>query len=55
MKKIIFYLFVLSGFTLYSQEVTFSSGTNYTDYSISGNNSFEASGSGSYFEIGYAK
>ena len=55
MKKLIFYLFVLSGFTLYAQEVTFSSGTNYTDYSISGNNSFEASGSGSYFEIGYAK
>ncbi|MDC1491845.1 hypothetical protein N8376_00630 [Flavobacteriaceae bacterium] len=55
MKKIIFYLAVLSAFTMFSQEVTFSVGTNYTDYSFDDNQDFEASGMGSHIDVGYTK
>jgi|TARA_B110000483_G_scaffold207209_1_gene252042 hypothetical protein len=55
MKKIIFYLTILSFLNIQSQEVAFNVGTNYTDYSFDANDDFEASGMGSHFEIGYTK
>ena len=63
MKKIIFYLTILSFTSIQSQEdvnipsqeVTFTVGTNYTDYSFDANDDFEATGMGSHFEIGYTK
>ena len=55
MKKIIFYLTILSFLNIQSQEVAFTVGTNYTDYSFDANDDFEASGMGSHFEMGYTK
>ena len=55
MKKIIFYLAILSFVNIQSQEVAFTVGTNYTDYSFDANDDFEATGMGSHFEIGYTK
>ena len=55
MKKIIFYLTILSFINIQSQEVAFTVGTNYTDYSFDANDDFEATGMGSHFEIGYTK
>ena len=55
MKKIIFYLTILSFISIQSQEVAFTVGTNYTDYSFDANDDFEATGMGSHFEIGYTK
>jgi hypothetical protein len=55
MKKIIFYLTILSFLNIQSQEVAFTVGTNYTDYSFDANDDFNASGMGSHFEIGYTK
>jgi len=55
MKKIIFYLTILSFLNIQSQEVVFTVGTNYTDYSFDANDDFEATGMGSHFEIGYTK
>ena len=42
MKKIIFYLTILSFISIQSQEVAFTVGTNYTDYSFDANDDFEA-------------
>ena len=55
MKKIIFYLTILSFLNIQSQEVAFTVGTNYTDYSFDANDDFKASGMGSHFEMGYTK
>ncbi len=60
MKQIITFLFVLSGLTIYSQEVIISAGTNFTDYSFASpangaEENFSASGSGNYLEVGYSK
>ena len=55
MKKIIFYLTIVSFLNIQSQEVAFTVGTNYTDYSFDANDDFKASGMGSHFEMGYTK
>ena len=55
MKKIIFYLTIVSFLNIQSQEVAFTVGTNYTDYSFDANDDFNASGMGSHFEMGYTK
>ena len=55
MKKIILFLTILSFVNIQSQEVAFTVGTNYTDYSFDANDDFEATGMGSHFEIGYTK
>ena len=63
MKKIIFYLTIISFLNIQSQEVenvqlrevVFTVGTNYTDYSFDANDDFEATGMGSHFEIEYTK
>ena len=41
--------------SLYSQEINFSVGSNFSDYSFEVNENFSASGMGSYAEIGYTK
>ena len=54
--KLLLKLFILLiGINLYSQEINFSVGSNFSDYSFEVNENFSASGMGSYAEIGYTK
>ena len=55
MKKILKLFILLIGINLYSQEINFSVGSNFSDYSFYANENFSASGIGSYAEIGYTK
>ena len=55
MKKILKLFILLIGINLYSQEINFSVGSNFSDYSFYANQNFSASGIGSYAEIGYTK
>ena len=55
MKKILKLFILLTGINLYSQEINFSVGSNFSDYSFYANENFSASGMGSYAEIGYTK
>lgn len=55
MKQLLKLFILLIGINLYSQEINFSVGSNFSDYSFEVNESFSASGMGSYAEIGYTK
>lgn len=55
MKKLLKLFIVLIGINFHAQEVKFSAGTNYTDYSFYANDNFSASGIGSFFEIEYIR
>ena len=55
MKQLIKLFTLLIGINLYSQEINFSVGSNFSDYSFEVNENFSASGMGSYAEIGYTK
>ena len=55
MKQLLKIFILLIGINLYSQEINFSVGSNFSDYSFYANENFSASGIGSYAEIGYAK
>ena len=55
MKQLLKIFILLIGINLYSQEINFSVGSNFSDYSFYANENFSASGIGSYAEIGYTK
>ena len=55
MKQLLKLFILLIGINLYSQEINFSVGSNFSDYSFEVNENFSASGMGSYAEIGYTK
>ena len=55
MKQLLKLFILLVGINLYSQEINFSVGSNFSDYSFEVNENFSASGMGSYAEIGYTK
>ena len=55
MKQLLKPFILLIGINLYSQEINFSVGSNFSDYSFEVNENFSASGMGSYAEIGYTK
>ena len=55
MKQLLKLFTLLIGINLYSQEINFSVGSNFSDYSFEVNENFSASGMGSYAEIGYTK
>ena len=55
MKQLLKLFILLIGINLYSQEINFSVGSNFSDYSFYANENFSASGIGSYAEIGYTK
>ena len=55
MKQLQKLFILLIGINLYSQEINFSVGSNFSDYSFEVNENFSASGMGSYAEIGYTK
>ena len=55
MKQLLKIFILLIGINLYSQEINFSVGSNFSDYSFYANENFSASGMGSYAEIGYTK
>jgi len=54
MKQFLTILILVFGMEIYSQEVSFSAGSNNTEFTIDDNDSFKASGIGSHFEIKYA-
>ena len=54
MKKILTILILVFGMEIYSQEVSFSAGSNNTEFTLDDNDSFKASGIGSHFEINYS-
>ena len=55
MKQLLKLFILLIGINLYSQEINFSVGSNFSDYSFEVNENFSANGMGSYAEIGYTK
>ncbi len=55
MKQLLKLSILLLAVNLYSQEVSFSVGSNFTDYSFDVNQNFNASGIGTYAEVGYTK
>ena len=55
MKQLLKLFILLIGINLYSKEINFSVGSNFSDYSFEVNENFSASGMGSYAEIGYTK
>ncbi len=55
MKQLLKLFILLMGINLYAQEINFSVGSNFSDYSFEVNENFSASGMGSYAEIGYTK
>ena len=55
MKQLLKLFILLIGINLYSQEINFSVGSNFSDYSFEVNENFSASGMGSFAEIGYTK
>jgi len=55
MKQLLKLFILLIGVNFYSQEVNFSVGSNFSDYSFYANENFSASGMGSYADIGYTK
>ena len=55
MKQLLKLFILLIGINLYSQEINFSVGSNFSDYSFEVNENFSASVMGSYAEIGYTK
>ena len=55
MKQLLKLFILLIGINLYSQEINFSVGSNFSDYTFEVNENFSASGMGSYAEIGYTK
>ena len=54
MKQFLTILILVFGMEIYSQEVSFSAGSNNTEFTIDDNDSFKASGIGSNFEINYS-
>ena len=54
MKQFLTILILVFGMEIYSQEVSFSAGSNNTEFTIDDNDSFKANGIGSHFEIKYA-
>ena len=55
MKQLLKLFILLIGINLYSQEINFSVGSNFSDYSFEVNENFSASGMGAYAESGYTK
>ena len=53
MKQFLTILILVFGMEIYSQEVSFSAGSNNTEFTIDDNDSFKANGIGSHFEIKY--
>ena len=54
MKQFLTILILVFGMEIYSQEVSFSAGSNNTEFTIDDNDSFKANGIGSHFAIEYA-
>ena len=54
MKQFLTILILLFGMQTFSQEISFSAGSNNTEFTLDDNDSFEANGIGSHFEITYA-
>ena len=54
MKQFLTILILVFGMEIYSQEVSFSAGSNNTEFTLDDNDSFKASGIGSNFEINYS-
>ena len=54
MKQFLTILILAFGMEIYSQEISFSAGSNNTEFTIDDNDSFEANGIGSHFEINYS-
>ena len=53
MKQFLITLILVFGMQTFSQEISFSAGSNNTKFTIDDNDSFEANGIGSHFEIKY--